>query len=349
MKRRVLLYGAYGYSGKLILNELLSSQTCRPLIAGRNSMKTEQLAEAYKLEFEVVEAADFAQVLNTYPSIELVINAAGPYLYTASPIARACIENGVHYIDITGEVGVFSALHEMNADAKAAGVMVLPGAGFDVAATDCLASALKAGMPDANDLEMGFAQVGSGISRGTLLTSIISLDTKTLIRKDGKMKAVSWQSEQKEIDFGPFKRHCVAIPWGDLVTAPISAGYDNVKVFMPMRPDLAKRLPWLTKLLQIAWLKRLILWHVGRTVTGPADHERESSVTHVVGRAKNAKGDEQHMRLETSGGYTFTARCTAWVTRSILDGKVSPGFQTPSTAYGYGFIKAIKDVNWNVD
>lgn len=346
---KVLLYGAYGYTGKLILDELLTTQVCRPLIVGRDVQKIEKLAESYKLDFDVAEVESFGELLKKHSSVDLVINAAGPYIYTAQEIAVSCVEVGVHYIDVTGEISVFNQLHALDKAARKAGVMLLPGTGFDVAPTDCLANALKKKMPDATHLELAFANVGAGASRGTLLTSVLSLETTTLIRAHGVLEPVAWKTQQREINFGPFKRYCVAIPWGDLATAAISAGFENIKVFMPMKPKMVIRLPLITTFLRIPLLKRLALRWVRQKVTGPTKELRDASQTHVVGKVWNKAGDKIEMRLQTANGYTFTAQCTAWVTQSILNGKLIAGYQTPSMAYGYNFIKEIKAVIWKND
>ena len=71
-------------------------------------------------------------------------------------MADACLRVGAHYLDVTGEVAVFEALAARSAEARAAGVMLLPGAGFDVVPSDCLAAHLKRRLPSASKLVLGF-------------------------------------------------------------------------------------------------------------------------------------------------------------------------------------------------
>ena len=71
---------------------------------------------------------------------------------------------GVHYLDITGEALVFEALSKRHADAKEAGVMLLPGAGFDVVPSDCLAAHVAAQVEGATHLTLGSRNRGGGIS-----------------------------------------------------------------------------------------------------------------------------------------------------------------------------------------
>jgi short subunit dehydrogenase-like uncharacterized protein len=61
--------------------------------------------------------------------VAVVLCAAGPFSTTSRPVADACLRSRVHYLDITGEIDVFEALAARDAEAKARGIMLLPGVG----------------------------------------------------------------------------------------------------------------------------------------------------------------------------------------------------------------------------
>src|SRR3546814_18073465 len=84
---------------------------------------------------------------------------------------EACLQAKAHYLDITGEISVFEHAQTQDARAKAAGIVVCPGVGFDVIPTDCVAAALKAALPDATHLALGFDS-RSGFPPGTAKTSV---------------------------------------------------------------------------------------------------------------------------------------------------------------------------------
>ena len=73
---------------------------------------------------------------------KVMAHCAGPFIHTAKPMMEASMRNGVHYLDITGEIEVFRMAHEFDEQAKNAGVVLLPGAGFDIVPSDCLAAHL---------------------------------------------------------------------------------------------------------------------------------------------------------------------------------------------------------------
>jgi short subunit dehydrogenase-like uncharacterized protein len=163
----ILIYGATGYTGRLIA-KAASDRGARPVLAGRNLEKVKRVAEPLGLSARAFDLGDPARVDAAIKDVAVVLCAAGPFSATSRPMADACLRNRVHYLDITGEIDVFEALAARDAEAKARGVMLLPGVGFDVAPSDCLAAHLKRRLPDANDLRLYLRP--RNMSRGTAKT-----------------------------------------------------------------------------------------------------------------------------------------------------------------------------------
>ena len=143
-----------------------SDRGARPILAGRNLDKVKRVAEPLGLSARAFDLGDPARIDAAIKDISVVLCAAGPFSATSRPVADACLRNRVHYLDITGEIDVFEALAARDAEAEARGVMLLPGVGFDVAPSDCLAAHLKRRLPDANDLKL-YLSLGANMSRGT--------------------------------------------------------------------------------------------------------------------------------------------------------------------------------------
>jgi short subunit dehydrogenase-like uncharacterized protein len=342
---QIALYGANGYTGKLILEEL-NKQGFKPLLLGRNKKAIEALAVSHALDFDVCAASEIEPILKKNKSIKLLINAAGPFIETAKYIAQSCINQGIHYLDVAGEIAVFKQLLELDEAAKKQGVMLLPGAGFDVVPTDCMANALVQEMPDATELILAFAGLGGGVSRGTARTALKQIDSGTWVREDGKLKKIKWLQRSRKIDFGPFKATCLPIPWGDLQTAWVSTGVANISVYVPFSKKIRRWLPALTKLMQTGIVNRLALAYVGSRITGPNAEKRAVGQTHIIGKAKNANGQELRKHLVTPDGYTFTALATVQLAKHVLIGNLKTGYQTPAMAYGANLVSEIKDVSW---
>ncbi|HEX8155329.1 MAG TPA: saccharopine dehydrogenase NADP-binding domain-containing protein, partial [Thermoanaerobaculia bacterium] len=174
-----MIYGANGYTGELIAREAVRRGE-RPILAGRSGDKIVPLAKELGLDARIF---DLDRI--DLHDVDLVLHCAGPFTRTAKPMVRACLEARAHYLDITGELNVFEAVLARDADAKARGITLLPGVGFDVVPTDCLAAKLKERMPDATELWLAFYSRGGSISRGTMKTMIEHSGKGGAIRKDG--------------------------------------------------------------------------------------------------------------------------------------------------------------------
>jgi len=185
-----VLYGANGYTGELTAHMAVAAGM-RPILASRDAGAVGSLA--YKLGLAARTAAlDDPKALDrVLAGATAVLHCAGPFVHTSGPMADACLRNGVHYLDITGEIEVFEALAARYAKAKAAGVMLLPGAGFDVVPSDCLAAHLNRRLPTTTRLVLGIRSSG-GISRGTALTMLqaVGRGEGGMVRRDGVLTRV---------------------------------------------------------------------------------------------------------------------------------------------------------------
>ena len=156
-----LLYGSYGYTGRLIA-ERARELGLTPLLAGRDGAAHAAQGEELGLPVRAFALDDRAALDAALRETPVVLHAAGPFSRTAAPMAEACLRSGRHYLDITGEIAVFEALAARDRQARDAGVMLLPGVGFDVVPSDCLAVHLKRRLPGATQLTLAF-QGGSGV------------------------------------------------------------------------------------------------------------------------------------------------------------------------------------------
>jgi short subunit dehydrogenase-like uncharacterized protein len=143
---RFLIYGATGYTGKLTARTA-KEKGLEPILAGRNEVKLKALGEPLGFQFRAFDLSDKAKLDTALGEVDAVLHIAGPFSATSKPMADACLRTGTHYLDITGEIDVFEALAARDAEATKAGIMLLPGVGFDVVPSDCLASHLTLQLP----------------------------------------------------------------------------------------------------------------------------------------------------------------------------------------------------------
>lgn len=332
-----MIYGAYGYTGKLMVKESLKAKMS-PVLAGRDSKKVLSLANEHGLEPRVFDLKDASKFLE---DIEVVVNCAGPFSKTFSPMVEACISTKTHYIDITGEVSVFEKARNLDKAAKDAKIIICPGGGFDVVPTDCLALKLKHQMPDAVELELGFDGFKTP-SAGTAKTVLENIASGSLIRKDGELITIPSGSDTKEIDFGKGDRLAMAIPWGDLSTAYTTTSIPNIKVFTSTSRSQLKQLRNLSKvsgLLSTPWVQRIMQKLIQWKVKGPDADAREKEKGLIWGMVKNKAGETVVGRVQTNNGYIIAAVAPILMTQKLLSSsKLNYGHTTPALLMGEDFI-----------
>jgi short subunit dehydrogenase-like uncharacterized protein len=339
MSNTFLLYGSYGYTGNLIA-ELAVREGLHPLLAGRDETRLRAQAERLGLDFRVIPLSDAAALDDALRATGLVIHAAGPFVLTWRQMAEACLRTGAHYIDISGEIEEFESIAPLDAQAKAAGVMLLPGAGFDVVPSDCLAAHMKQRLPSATHLKLFIRSVGGGVSRGTARSGIENMQRQGRIRRDGKIVSVppAWKVESRDFGRGPVK--LVSIGWGDVSTAYHSTGIPNVETYMAVLPaaiNILKLMRVIGPLLYNRPVKRFLQWFLRFQPAGPSEERRTNGFSLMLGEASDGVMTVR-TKQRVPEGYHLTSLTAVAIAKRILAEDLKPGFQTPSRAYGADYI-----------
>ena len=339
-----LIYGANGYTGELI-TRFATERGLKPIIAGRKESAIRQLAEKHGLEYRIFSLDENEKLDAALNEVAVVLHCAGPFSITSKPMVQACLRNKKHYTDITGEISVFEACAALDQKAKDAGIMLMPGVGFDVVPSDCLALHLKKRLPSATYLTLAFYGIGR-ISHGTQATMTMNIGRGGAIRKDGKITPVSAAWKTREIDFGEMKKVGVTIPWGDVATAYYSTGIPNIEVFT-IAPKSAMKLMKLSRYLGWLFATGPVQKYLQSKIPpgGPSDEERAKGKTLLWGEARDAQGNRVEARMRTLEGYTLTALAALKIAEKIVGGNFTPGYQTPAKAYGADLVLEIDGVS----
>ncbi|MFZ3186374.1 MAG: hypothetical protein A2Y50_05955 [Pseudomonadales bacterium RIFCSPLOWO2_12_59_9] len=336
-----LIYGANGYTGRLIALHA-KSLGLQPILAGR-SADIHQVGAETGLPVRQFDLSNSIACAKALADVQLVLNCAGPFSATAAPMLQACLAAGAHYLDITGEYRVFEHAHSLHAAAKTAGIVLCPGVGFDVVPTDCLAMALKAAMPDAIELSLGF-DTASGLSPGTSKTMLENLADGGKVREQGVLRSVPNAYQKRICDFGYGPKWAMSIPWGDVVTAFYSTGISTISVYVPTpKPviQLLRALDGLRPAFAWPWLQRLLSGAITRWVKGPTAEQRATLRTAVWGEARNAQGQVKTARIETNNGYELTIHSAVHVAQWLLNNPVEGGYYTPAQLLGWQLVEQL--------
>jgi short subunit dehydrogenase-like uncharacterized protein len=336
--KRFLIYGATGFTGKLTARTA-KEKGLEPILAGRNETKLKAVAEPLGLQWRAFDLSEQEKLDTALGEVNAVLHIAGPFSATSKPMVDACLRTGTHYLDITGEIDVFESLAARDAEAKKAGIMLLPGVGFDVVPSDCLAAHLKRRLPDAIDLKIYIGGLNA-LSRGTAKSMLEGVPLGTRVRRDGRIITPP-RPKEADCDFGEGPRPTIVIPWGDVSTAYYSTRIPNIEVRMAATPPLriAASMPdFARRIMGTSLVQSLLKAQVDRMPEGPSDEVLRIGNRVLLGIVTNAKGESARARLTTSQGYVLTAQTGAEIARRVVAGEVKPGFQTPSLVYGPDFI-----------
>ncbi|MBK6726556.1 MAG: saccharopine dehydrogenase NADP-binding domain-containing protein [Xanthomonadales bacterium] len=340
-----MLYGANGYTARLIL-ELALKAGQRPVLAGRNSAAINALAKEHGLPARIFDLDHPDTLASALSGIDAVLHCAGPFSATAAPMLEGCLKVGAHYLDITGEISVFKHCHEQHERARERGIVVLPGAGFDVVPTDSMAALLKRALPEAHELVLAF-DAGGGPSQGTAKTAVEGLAGGGRVRRNGELVVVPLAYQTREFEFDGERRFAMTIPWGDVYTAYVSTGILNIEVYMTVPPATAarvRRLNWVRPLLGLGFVQSWLKGQAAKRGPGPSEDKRGRTGSTIWGEARSAGGREVRKVLTTPNGYDLTAHSALGILSHVLEHRPAGGYYTPSQLVGPEFVLGLPGV-----
>jgi short subunit dehydrogenase-like uncharacterized protein len=336
-----MLYGAYGYTGKLIAQEA-KSRGHSPVLAGRSVEKLISVAENLDLDYIVLDLDDMSTLINAIEPFELVFHAAGPYKYTSNPMVQACLNTNTNYVDITGEIPVFEQNFQYDNQARDKEIAIISGVGFDVVPTDCLAKYVSDKIDNPIFLNLGITAM-SNPSPGTLKTMFEHFDIGQLVRRNGKLISLQ-HDDLRTIRFSDKERKVRPVTWGDLSTAYRTTGIPNITTYFPLPkkfPNLLESIGVSAKdMLENEESKKKVYKWIEENIYGPDEIKQNTYRCYIWASVHNEDGQEAQAWLETMESYRFTAVAGVRCVEKIFHLKPK-GVLTPALAFGANFILEI--------
>jgi short subunit dehydrogenase-like uncharacterized protein len=336
-----LLYGATGYTGNLIA-EAAKAKGFEPILAGRNAQKLQALSEKIGLKHRVFDINDRASCDKNMMGVKLMLNCAGPFTQTAVPLAQAAIRNGLHYLDIAGEVHAIRALQRLDERAKEDSVMLLPGVAFGCMPTEALLAYIKKQRPGVQTAKIAFAIDGAP-SKGTIQTTFECLRMPGFTRDRNQLIAIKPAQEKLSVNFGPGgARMCSTNAWrGDLFTAGFGLELKHLEVYTAY--------PWFAKSLfrkpEIAegkgLLGKLVHFVLNKMSDGPNAIQRAKNKSFIWGEGIDEDGRKAGGVLTGPDAYDLTAQCALYAVDAVLKGKFQAGFTTCAQLFGDAPLTAL--------
>lgn len=347
MKKYFLLYGANGYTAKLIA-QLAKSYGLTPILSGRNEAKIRSIAQELGLTYRIIDLNDTKKLHQVLLEVKVVLHTAGPFKFTAKLMIEACLATNTHYLDITGEIGVFEMAKKYHAKAIEKNITLMPGVGFDVVPTDCMALFLKNKLPDAQYLKLAFASIGGGYSHGTAITMAEGLGEGGAVRENRKIISKPLGHKGKWIDFGIKKLFVMTIPWGDISTAFHTTNIPNIETYTGASLKTFRLLKYqylYNWLLKTKWIRNYVKRKINAKPAGPNNETRLKSKSLIWGEVENLKGEIIAARFTGPEGYTLTAHSSLIIVQKVLKDDFKIGYQTPASAYGEDLVLEIPNTH----
>ncbi|WKL56100.1 saccharopine dehydrogenase NADP-binding domain-containing protein [Asticcacaulis sp. ZE23SCel15] len=319
---KLMIYGATGYTGRMAAAHAKAAGT-PVVLAGRNEGAVSALAAELDLEYHIFGLEEATAVDAGLEAITVLLNCAGPFMRTAAALMTASIRNGVHYLDTAAELDSYRMAEELDGQAKAAGVMLMPGGGGSVAMLGSLAAHAVARVTDPCKIRIAL-HVSGGLSRGSAISAMENVTTETLARIDGKLVSIAAGGIEK-LDFGEGAVDCFPVTLPDLITIWRATAVPNVETFVHVTGDGFPQ------------------GDLSLLPDGPNEEELLANRYQAAVEVTDADGHVTRSRLDTVNGYTFTAMAAVEAGRRVLSGEIRPGFQTPADLFGRGFAETIAD------
>src|SRR4051794_17371110 len=165
MSRRIVLFGATGYTGGLLAERLVALGE-RPVLAGRDPGRLKALAGRLGTDLETVKADVLRQnsVFSAVGDGDVLVSTVGPFAKHGDVAVRAAIAAGATYLDSTGEPTFIRRVwEEFDRPARQGGAKLLTAMGYDwVPGALAGALALERAGDDAVRVDVGYYALGGG-------------------------------------------------------------------------------------------------------------------------------------------------------------------------------------------
>ena len=342
-----MIYGAYGFTGRLLVDEAVR-RGHRPVLGGRDATKLARLAAAHDLEWVAVSLDDTVTLARAVEPFDLVFHAAGPFVRTSAPMIRACLDGQTHYIDITGELGVFENTFSLGDEAEKRGVALMSGAGFDIVPSDCLARYVADRLPGAIHLRTAL-RTQAAFTSGTIKSALAGFNDYpggSVVRRDGRLVARPLGRDRRTVRFSDGVTVTpAAFPWGDLVTAYHTTGIPNITTYLalPSLPGLSVASRAAAVALRLPGARALAERVATMAFSGPDEKIQQTGRAYLWAQVEDANGRTVEAWLETGEVYRFTALAGVRAVERVL--AESPrGALTPAGAFGADFVLELEGV-----
>ena len=330
----VVVYGATGYTGRLVAEELLARGRS-VVLSGRSAEKLAALAARLGDGVEAVVPAaldDPAALRDAAGRGAVLANCAGPFAWTGDAVLTAATAAGAHYLDTTGEQDWMRRVFEHHDGAlRAAGVAALPGMGFDYVPGDLLCHVVGRDLQPLRRITVAYDTQDFGMTRGTMRSALEMVHGRDVAYEGGRWRTGGARPVREHVRFpAPIGRRLVArYPAGEILTVPRHLQVRDVVARLTavsiapraVAPVVPAATPLLGRVLQ-GPLKGVLDRAIDRLPEGPPEDARRAVRWTIVAIAEGEDGQRAAGVVEGPDIYGLTAQTIAEGAERLAD----PGF-----------------------
>jgi short subunit dehydrogenase-like uncharacterized protein len=313
----IVLYGATGYTGRLVADEL-GRRGLDYVLGGRDEEKLAQLGDERGAAVRVVPLEDAGGIRELLADARVVISCAGPFTLAGHALVRAAVETGTHYVDSTGEQPFIKQVFDDHGPAaERAGVALVPALGFDYAPGDCIARLTARGHEPLEELVVAYAVRSFGMSRGTMRSGLEIVKGGDVVYEDGDWRPAPFGVFRASFEFPePIGHKTMSrYPSGEVITVPRHTRTRRVVSMISAstiapHATLAPIVPYTQPALALSLrtpLRGVLSRAVGMLPEGPSDSDRRAAEFTIVAVARGEDGSERTGVVRGSDVYGLTA------------------------------------------
>ncbi len=354
MSGRIVVFGATGYTGRLVTDELVR-RGVRPVIAGRDAGRLARLGDELGggLQTCVADVEHPHSIAALVDEGDVLMSTVGPFVRWGQPAVLAAVARRATYLDSTGESAFIRDMRErVGRRAADAGVPLIPALGYDYLPGNLAgALALRRAGPDASRLDVGYFAPGmAGVSGGTMASSVGMMLMPSFRFDDGRLVDDRLGARTRTFRIGADEAVTVAVGGTEHLFLPaLAPGLRTVGVYLGWFGSLARFAPYAAAVARgvtaVPGAMSVLTSSAARfrgSAGGPDAEARARGASLVVAEVQDPDG-RTLARVDLTGPdpYTLTGRLLAWAATTALGGAVhGAGVLGPVQAFGLDELEA---------
>ena len=189
---QIVVYGAYGHTGRFVVSELLK-RGLTPILSGRDSTSLETVRESNPgLEIRPASVDDSTSLDRAFTGAACVLNCAGPFVSTAAPVIEAALRARIPYLDVAAEIEAnLDTFEKYSTRAHNAEIIIVPAMAFYGGLGDLLATAAMGDWLEADEISIAYGLDSWKPTFGTRAAGRVSRERRNgqrIVFSNGKLE-----------------------------------------------------------------------------------------------------------------------------------------------------------------